>query len=534
MVNTIAKRTTKGLFLFLIMMVATALALSACTSSKPDQGQPDSGKVNSDGGKADGEKDVKPVTLRWVFPGPGKQKDSEEVWAEFNKRLQEVMPGTTIQFEAYPVAEYADNWKLLAASGEKIDLAWMGYVQDVAAEVNKGSYMELDELLQASAPNIVKELPEWLLDLAKFNGKLYGIPNYQIATDVRLGLRVPKEFVDANYIDVKQAQETFYKYGPIAKESYDVMEQYLAKLKEKGQLRQGASTFSIGFAPSNHGTIGSHYLIKGDLNDINSLYVANIYDTPEMKMAFDVAADWFKKGYIRKDILSLQNPRTDEGKPDGYVTWIHNYIGDQSATESARYGFPIEVIPMEQDYVISRPIYTTMTAIARTSKNPERALEFLELMNTEKGKELYNLLVWGIEGKHYKKLSDTRIETIGYAGQGTADSNYGLWKWVMGNTANSYETQADPEGYNELWKKINESAMISPVLGFKPDSEPVKTEIAQVAAVVKEFSVSLQSGALPDHEQTYKDFIEKMKKAGSDTVVQVYQKQLDEFVKNKK
>ncbi len=413
-------------------------------------------------------------------------------------------------------------------------MAWMGYVQDVASEVNKGSYLELDELLEASAPGISEELPEWLLDLAKFDGKQYGIPNYQIATDVRLGLRVPKEFADANYMDIEKAEEIFYTHGPNAQETYDVMDQYLAKLKENNQLRKGASTFSLGFSPSNHGSLGSHYSIRGDFNDINSLYVADVYETPEMKRAFDTAAAWFKKGYIRKDVLSLQNPRTDEGKMDGYVTWIHNVIRDQSAVESTRYGFPIEVIPMEQEYMITLPIYNSMTAVTKKSKNPKRALEFLELMHTEKGKELYNLLVWGIEGKHYTKISDTRIETIGYAGQGTADSNYGLWKWVMGNTANSFETQTDPEGYNELWQSINDHALVSPVLGFKPNSEPVKTEIAQVAAVVKEYANGLQSGALSDHEKIYNEFMDKMKKAGSERITDEYQKQLDEYIKNMK
>ena len=473
------------------------------------------------------------VTLRWVFPGPGKQKDSEEVWAAFNEKLKEYLPNTTVNFEVYPVAEYADNWRLLAASGEVIDLAWMGYVQDVAAEINKGSYMALDDLLNDSP--IVKQLPDWLMNLAKFDGKQYGIPNFQNVADVRMGIRIPKEFVDKGYIDPVQAEQIFTQYGVNSKESYDVIEQYMAKLKEKGELRLGASTFSLSFAPGDrHGSLGSPFTLRGDFKDASSLKVVNMFDTPEMKLMYDTAADWFKKGYIRKDILSVQNPRTDEGKPDGYVYWIHNVSANQANFDSERYGFPIEVIPMEQEDFITRPIYNTMTGITRTSKNPERAMQLLELMHTKEGKELYNLLVWGLEGKHCNKKENGRIETIGYAGQGTADANYGLWKWVMGNTANSYETQADPENFNQMWQKLNEDAHKSPVLEFKPNSESVKTEIAQVQAVVKEYNLSLQSGALPDHEKQYADFVEKMKKAGSDKVVTEYQRQLEQFISNQK
>ena len=33
------------------------------------------------------------VTLKWIFGGPGKQRDSDEVYALFNEKLQEKMPG---------------------------------------------------------------------------------------------------------------------------------------------------------------------------------------------------------------------------------------------------------------------------------------------------------------------------------------------------------------------------------------------------------------------------------------------------------
>ncbi|MEF2246212.1 ABC transporter substrate-binding protein [Paenibacillus sp. IITD108] len=518
------------------VLLAAVIMLAGCSTGKGNEGNKSS---QTEGSSTPSQTEKKTdtdekVTLRWVFPGPGKQKDSEEVWAAFNEKLKEYLPNTTVSFEVYPVAEYADNWRLLAASGEAIDLAWMGYVQDVAAEINKGSYMALDNLLDSESP-ITKQLPDWLMNLAKFDGKQYGIPNFQNVADVRMGIRIPKEFVDKGYIDPAEAEQIFTQYGVNSKEAYNVIEQYLANLKEKDELRLGASTFSFNWAPGDrHGSLGAPFTLRGDFKDAGSLRVVNIYDTPEMKLMYDTAADWFKKGYIRKDILSVQNPRTDEGKPDGYVYWIHNVSADQANFDSERYGFPIEVIPMEQEDYITRPIYNTMTGITRTSKHPERAMQLLELMHTKEGKELYNLLVWGLEGKHYKKVSDDRIETIGYAGQGTADANYGLWKWVMGNTANSYETQADPAGFNEMWQKLNEEAIKSPVLEFKPNSEPVKTEIAQVQAVVKEYSASLQSGALPDHEKQYADFVEKMKKAGSDKVVQEYQRQLEQFISTQK
>ena len=49
-------------------------------------------------------------------------------------------------------------------------------------------------------------------------------------------------------------------------------------------------------------------------------------------------------------------------------------------------------------------ITATMQAINRNSKNPERAMMLLELLNTDK--DLYNLLNFGIKDKHYKIDAD--------------------------------------------------------------------------------------------------------------------------------
>ena len=49
----------------------------------------------------------------------------------------------------------------------------------------------------------------------------------------------------------------------------------------------------------------------------------------------------------------------------------------------------------------------------------------LNLLNTDK--EIYNTLVWGVEGKHYKKVADNRIETI-------KDSGFQMGSpWEFGN-----------------------------------------------------------------------------------------------------
>ncbi|MDQ0889602.1 putative aldouronate transport system substrate-binding protein [Paenibacillus sp. V4I9] len=532
-------KTLKSVFSkTIILSMATALILSAC--GKTESPKP---STSTDVKATATTETAKPVTLKFVTMGPGKQADSQEVWDEFNKKLATLLPNTKVEFEAVLSTEFANKWKLMAASSEPIDIAWTGYLLDYPGEVNKGSYVELDALVDKYAPEIKKEVPAWVLDRARVNGKLYAIPGYQQAVDSRPTMRVPKEFIDKGYIDPKVAQDTFYKYGPVSKESFAVIEGYLEKLKANNQLRKGFSP-NVLWSMYNHNFITTlpNYILTGDYKDPKSLKVVNQFETDKEQLFIKTMTDWYAKGYIRKDILSLQNQRQDEGKPDGNIAWFHSMIGsieDQSKAESTRWGFPVQVIPMEEKYVISALSDATNLAISRTSKNPERAMQLLNLLNTAKGKDLYNLLVWGIEGKHYKKISDNKIETIGYQGSGTADAKYGAFKYALGNTANSFETQADPTNFTQIWKDTNAGAVVSPLLGFKPNLDPIKTDLAQVQAVVKEYAgapsaLILESGAVPDSDAKYKEFMDKMKKAGSDKVTAELQKQVDEFLKTKK
>ncbi len=516
--------------MLLTLILAFGAILAACSkddkASSGTSASP-SASASATAVSATPKETPKPVTLKWIMLGPGKQKDSDKVWKEFNTRLQQFLPNTTVDFEVLTRTEYVEKFKLIMASAEPVDLIWSGYLINLAEEVNKGGLLPLDELLDKYGQELRKVIPERLFTGdANVNGKVYMVPSYQMTSGNRWGLRTPKELAD-QYWNAAEAQKVFYANKTNTKETFAVIEQYLAKLKEAGKIQKGVSTDTFNFVFKNgYVAIGDPLMYK-----IGEYKILNAFAAPESKLYYDTMADWFKKGYIRQDILSLQNPRADEGKKDGYVLWAHNYYDFTEKTESAQYGFPLTVIPFSEKYIAGYGTGTG-TSIPRTSKNPERAMQLLDLLNSQKGKDLYNLLVYGLENEHYKKVKDNRIETIGYTGQAQDNTvPYGLWKWVPGNAFNAYETQADMEGYNDfIVKNVENVAINNPAGGLKIDPTPVKTENAQVAAVVKEFNLGLQRGALPNHDKVYAEFLDKLQKAGIDKIIAEYQKQMDAYL----
>ena len=60
----------------------------------------------------------KPVTLNWIMPGPGEQKDSKMVWDKFNEELKKIegFENVTVNIEVIPMADYAQKIMLMQSS----------------------------------------------------------------------------------------------------------------------------------------------------------------------------------------------------------------------------------------------------------------------------------------------------------------------------------------------------------------------------------------------------------------------------------
>lgn len=481
-------------------------------------------KTNAEATSSSKPDAAKPVTLKWLVMGD-KYKDTERVIAEYNKKLQPILPATTVDFELISAAEYKQKWDLKMAAAEKIDLAWTGYLFSYFSEVQKGSYKSLDELYAKYGADMKKEIPQSLLDKQVVNGKLYSVPNNQQAWFRGNAIRVPKKLAD-KYADVNKIGLVNRSSMYTTKECYDAFEPYLSKLKENNQIQLGISTQTVRWI-ADKGTEGlngetSPFVFKYFDKDIK---VYNKYESDAYKTLYSVFSDWYKKGYIRKDILSIQNPRADDAKENGTVLWVHGYMSGSSQRESEGNGFPVIIEPLDGYKYISFDAFSTATAIPRTSENPDRAMQLLNVMNSKLGQDPYKTLCYGFEGEHYKKTADNVVEQL-------KDENnkikYTLPSWIVGNTFNNFESF---NGANKMINDYNNKCLSSPLTGFKLDTSSISAEMAQVDALVKEYNEPLSTGALSDWDKKYAEFIDKMKKAGSDKIVAEMQKQIDAFVK---
>ena len=502
----------------ILMLLLIGFVVAACSNSDDPNSNGNSDATNNQQGDDGNSDEPEEVTLKWLVPSID-QPDQDMVWDEINKQLQEYLPNTTIEFENVSIPEYAERWQLVASGQEPVDIAWSFWSTPFVQEVEKGGYTDLTDLVAEYAPDILNEIDETILSFGEVDGKLYGIPNWQPMADMRVTLRTPKEYFD-EYWSVEEAEEVFYARDerPLDQAAYDALSNYFQKLKD-AEIDFEVDPHTVDMMQQGQ-VISDPFVIR--MQDEN-FEVVNKMELPEMKLFFDNMRDWNEKGFIREDVLS---------NPDGAKEiWngFHAYFPGEELSDPET-----QFVPLGEDYYITQLVHDSYTVIPSSSQNPERAIQFIELLQTEKGKEFFNLVLWGIEGEHYEVVDENRIETIDYGGWMPAnpgsEAPYGLTHYFTGNTLNSWETQANPEGHWEAMAELHDNAWKSPLIGYKPNLDPVRTQIAQIDAIVTEYWDTLKYGTSDNYEELYNQMIQRMNDSGAQEIIDELQSQIDAYV----
>ena len=146
--------------------------------------------------------ELEPVTLKWYYVGD-EMEGSADVLKAFNKKLADVLPNTTLEIVYVGSYDpYFEQWPLLLAGGEEMDIAWEGWGTNLAQDAEDGNVLPLSELMNKYAPNLVKESETWSADYnsCSKDGELYAIPSIQ--PTVREGKQMMIDPSVAEYFDL--------------------------------------------------------------------------------------------------------------------------------------------------------------------------------------------------------------------------------------------------------------------------------------------------------------------------------------------
>ena len=528
----------------LLLALVMVLGLAACTAKETTQAPAtETEKVETpEENPAPVEEtpaEKEPVTLEWYYRGNGIQQDTEKVQAAFNELLK-TFPGmehVTVHFDCYDSANYAQSVLLAQSAGQQIDiLNTVGL--NFANEVENGTFLALDDML-AQNETLKNELPDWLWELGTIDGTTYIVPNYQRAANMNYFI-APKEYID-KYSDINEIKALFNDGEWTVEEVAEVLEKYVTAV----QAGEGETKYALPlghcFTDANmlmarqDGIAGSYY-VKFEGSD----KVEHRDLSEEAIKAYEISADWYEKGLIHPDVITIAYNDFYGANMLNDIAIVYQFMNGAgpeevvAAQKSAQFGFDCYAVALYPNYYIKNSWGAGGNGITAKCEHPEEALRLIELMTTEEGAELYNLVVYGLEGTHYEKIDDTHIKTLEYDGsQGGASTTYAGIKWIIGNTFHAYLNQGCVEGENEIAMDINTDPAnaTSDLMGFVAKSADVATYLEQVNSVTSEYESVLRTGAGgSDWESYYNEFIEKLDAAGHQEIVDNLQGQVDAYL----
>jgi len=478
--------------------------------SKQEESKQEENKQEETADTKPEEEELEPVELIWYILNTP-QNDAQIVYEEANKIIKEKI-NATVDFRAEDYGTMEEKMKMVIASGEKFDICWSSnWLNKYEPNVERGAYLPLDDLIDKYAPKTKETIPETVWDMTRVQGKIYGVPNYQICVGYP-GVAINKTLVDK------------YDLGDISQiKSYEDLEPLLIACKEKAPgIFPLDAVKGHGQYPEEAGVEPIPGLPIGLNIDKNNRVISPLEPYDEYRRArLELNRKWIEMGLVM-DLMNQQNLNALANAGQVLVKYSQIKPGGEAELKQQS-GFDWVMIPTQQPTLDRTMCISTLQCISVTSENPERAMMLIELMNNDV--ELYNLMVFGIEGKHYNKVGENRVEPIENSGyQGIA--------WALGNQFNAYLLPGQPDDVWEQTKELNRTAKPLRAVGFQFDRSAVEDEIKAISAVMADSDKLIYADDW-DIDKSKAELDAKLKEAGIEKYVEEVQRQLDEFFANK-
>lgn len=550
------KKRTICLLLAMIMVLSIVLAGCSKTAETPaadetpattEPAETTDNTETPEAPEETAEPALEQKTIQLMITGAGKQANSDKVWAAFNEQLQQYVPNTTVEFIDVSFDEYSEKFSQVLASGEGVDLAWTGWLINKPQNIADGNLMPLDDLLAEYGQGIVDILGENVVEIHRNadDGKLYYLPSWQGLVGDRRGWLVVTEIAELagdTWIEDTEAAlnkwRNNYSEGTEAFQAVlDQATKYLAAAKEAGKLGAGINTGRVFGWSMYNGTRSNPGVGGAEIGipfEDNTFTVIDGVASEHYKLYAKTMADWYKEGYIRSDIMSVDTstltmPKNGEITDTTYVFSCDPYLteADQDAA-TADAGMDMTYLPVEENASLILGGDTSY-AIPYCADEPERAMMVLNAIYSQP--DLYNTLIYGIEGEDYTKNADGTITTSYVGASPTADDSYGIQRWIIGSCKNALiNNGTDPNYYADL-EALEETARVNPFLNFTFDRTNVEGICASILNVYYEYGPQLDNGVAGDNwEELYNNYMAARKDAGIEELVTEFQNQINAYI----
>lgn len=447
--------------------------------------------------------------------------------------------GVTVTLNPIAAWELINESNRAIAAGEKLDLMCIftfGQSMDsITTYTSKNMLLPLDEYYATYGTDIAPVLEEEI-KLGYLGETLYAIPS-KSNLGTRRTFAARKDYLDELGITVDP--DKIYTIEDLTEIFKAFTDKYGAGYYPMALF--GGSGDDIYAHFNEIETLGSQaangVLMNAGLDGNKT--VVDLYETDEYMAYCKQMREWFNAGFINPDVNTISDDVTSQmksgkylGTPGpsypGYVISLQNTLG-------------VEMVELEivEPYASTSAASQALWAIPVTCENPEKTMQFLNLMyqDRELEKDIDSLLAVGLKDVSYEVA-----EEVGGSKAILTPKEGGTWNmWCPSELYGNYFTTPrfapnQATIYDEL-KEFNDGIIsknrITDAFGYVFDGSAVSTQISAVASVVTQYRGLVGFGTV-DPEEVMPEFIAALKDAGIDDVIAENQKQLDAWYANAK
>lgn len=456
-----------------------------------------------------------PVNLVWWM---GCTSQAPIDWAEAEVLLNEISAreiGVTCTFKYMDANQIA----LAMSTGEYFDIAFTcDWYNDFATNVAAGMFLDMTDIINEYAPELVASMPENVWGGSYMNNRLYAVPHLK---DYAMEIFW---ILDTEYYTNEKGVPVNHYF------SFEEIEEYLAMYKADYpddyplKIAKGGITSWMNCLAD---WINMQYLIGLDWSAQGTdqeHVVKTALEVPAFIERLKVIHSWYEKGYINPDAAVLESlGRSVAGVVQSGQGWFGAETIWSNARQKASY-----IARYDGPFLSTFSLRGAMTAVSSTTPYAKEALQLINLMNTNE--EYRTIARYGIKDKHYEVVSDGIVRKTDLG-----NTNFSLWAYTQGSyivgpiEASAFESvPADPDMWQKVWDGYSE-AVISAAMGFTFDMSPVEDKILAMNAVWLDYGDELITGT-SDPDVVIPKIISEMEAVGMREVLAEAQAQLDAYL----
>ena len=474
--------------------------LCGCASKKSEQ--------------AAAEQDVSMTTLRFPLIIGGELPGNwDKVEQACNAYLKEKLH-LQLEFVQLDADTLVDYYLLQAPGEETVDFVNLLSAENYLSQmVEAGVLMPLNTLL-AEKGQAITEIAGDCLAAGNLGGTQYMIPSVKDAYSFGCSVECNAALVKKYGIDMASVH------------NLEDLEEILALLHEKepdvisfaGNSTASGNTTLIGGVDRLTDSFGVLEIGASGQED-DAYTVVDWYETDRFMEVSKMLYSWYQKGYISSEILTTQRSASDlvrEGEAFCCLSTIGP--GADEGTDATNGGNIVEAALEDVPQLLtSNELGLSAIGISGSCKEPEKAMELLCLLYTDD--YLVNLLSYGLENENYTLSVDGKVDQQG--------EYFLLYNQPMNQTLKN-PLLSNGSDYQSYVEDFLDGEVRSLALGFVFDQRPVKEEIAACEAVTDKYFPVIDSGCV-DPEKEIPKFVEALKEAGIDRILEEKQEQLDRW-----